>query len=177
MDNPVNLQSRKAFGVFGSMVRGWSLLDEGETPYGFAKDGERTFVIGAEAFRAMLVKAGLKDGTPAPGGTPDPGADFWLRPGVAEIELLRRRPDRASFLMPEAEVMKEQKELAPGDIVAVPALYAEVGPGGPHAGNAPPVAAVDDKDGPSHYQVVMGHDPLRTFLDPYLAGYLCMQCK
>lgn len=163
MDNPLILWTRKASGVLGALIREWT-LDPSTRPAGHRMEGERICVIPASAFREAL--AGLVEGAETA------GADYQLRDGIAEVELILRRPDRLAFLMPEEDILREQAAIAPGATIRVPALYIESG----QSGTAPSTPAVEST-ARAAYEVEVGKDPLRTFLDPYLASYSCMQCK
>lgn len=156
MDNPLTLWTMKAAGVLGALIREWT-LDPSTRPAGHWMEGERTYVVPAAALREAL--AGLVEGPESS------GADYQLRDGITEVELIFRRPDRMAFLMPEEDVMREQASIVPGATIRVPALYVEPGQWGAE-GTAK-----------AAYEVEVGQDPLRTFLDPYLASYSCMQCK
>lgn len=176
MDNPLTLNTRKACGVLGAMVRGWAQLADGTLPDGFRREDPRTLVADAKVFREMMRGAGLSDGTPEAGGTPDDKADFWLRPDVRKVELIARDPGRATLLLPDGDLIAEQEALAPGQVVMVPEFYLSQDTADGLT-NAPNTPAVEDDGVPALRAVKMGQEPLRGFLDPYLAAYLCTQCK
>ncbi|MEM7721189.1 MAG: hypothetical protein AAF376_02340 [Pseudomonadota bacterium] len=175
MDNPLTLNTRKACGVLGAMVRGWAQLGDDDLPDGFRREDPRTLVTDAIVFREMMRGAGLEDGTPEAGGSPDDKADFWLRPDVAEVELITRHSRRATLLLPDRDLIRKQEALAPGQVVMVPEFY--LSDDDDETLRAPDVPAVDEEGIPALRAVKMGNDPLRGFLDPYLAAYLCTQCK
>jgi len=176
MDNPINLRTRKASGVLGALIRSWALLRDEELPQGFTRLSDRSFVISAEDLRAMMRGAGLTDGTREPGQEPEPEPDFWLRDDIEEVELIRRKPERASLLLPERDVMEHQERfLSDGDPFMLPDFYL-VETADKNA-KAPDTPAVGEDHALAHRSVTMGKDPFRGFLDPYLALYLCTQCK
>lgn len=169
MDNPLTLWTKDAAGALGALIREWT-LEPASLPAGHRMEDDRTCVIPVDAFREAM--GGLVEGPREPGRPGAPRPDYQIREGIAEIELILRRPDRASILLPEKVILDEQ--VARGDtlVLRVPAIYAESGP----AGAAPETPAKGSKE-PAAYDVAASGNALEAFLDPYLASYCCMQCK
>ncbi len=170
MENPLTLNTRRAMGVLGAMIREWAT--QPETLESVAtRDGNRGWLIDVDAFHALMKEAKLMHGAAG-----DPNVDYAVRVGVKEIEILERGANRASLLLPEQSMMDEVNGFADGSSLRIPAFYADTDASGTPLGKILTPPAVDD-DRPGFHEVELGPDPLKTFLDPYLAGYLCVQCK
>lgn len=163
MDNPLTLWTKDAAGVLGAKIRAWT-LDPSSRPAGLRAEGDARFVMPVSDLVAAM--GGLAEG-------PEGAADYQLRPDVTEVELLVRKPNRVSFLLPEPAILEEQASGAEGGgKVRVPAIYADSEPN-----SDAPTASVRGDKGPATYEVSMRRNGLEAFLDPYLAAYCCMQCK
>ena len=169
MENPVTLRTKKAMGVLGRLIREWA-TDAASRPQHKLED-ERRCVFYIDGFRAALNGAGLTEGRPDGND-----GDYFIREGIDEVELLLRQPRRFSILLPEAEMIDHlQKQDGPLQ-VRMATLYAEVDPSEPDLGAKPIAPAVDD-NGPATYDVTLGEHPFECFLDPYMAAYVCGQCR
>lgn len=170
MENPLTLNTRKAMGVLGAMIRDWA-TEPATLEDVASRDGDRGWLIPVAAFHALMQKAGLTHGAPG-----DPNADYAVRDGVTAVEILQRGADRASLLLPEQSMMDEINGLSDGSKLRIPAFYAKTDALGVPLGKVLMPPAIED-DRPGFHEIELGPDPLATFLDPYLAGYLCVQCK
>lgn len=169
MENPIELRTRRAMGIVGGLIRKWSV--EPECRPAHRMEGERHCVIGIDAFLQVLAEQNLKRGDMAQG---DDG-DFAIRGDIREIELVLRKPDRISILLPEQEVMTGMTGDTAPQIMRMPALYSDIDPADPDLQKNPLRPATDDHR-PATYVVTLGKDPFDTFLDPYMAAYSFSQC-
>ncbi len=169
MENPVTLRTKKAMGVLGSLIRQWT-IDPDARPQHTVEDARRC-VFYIDGFREALNAAGLKEGRP----DRDDG-DYIIRDGVAEVELILRQPERFSILLPEAEMIRHLQEHDGPLQLRMATLYTEIDPADPDLGANPITPAIED-DGPATYDVTLGEDPFASFLDPYMASYVCGQCR
>lgn len=176
--NPCLLQTKRATGIFGALIRDWT-LNTGNRPAG-TFDGTDRYVVGREAFRDALHQAGLRDAEhiETEGGTAEP--DFALRDDVTEIELIDRKPTRFSILLPEQgmlQQLEDQISAGKGPMkINLPRLYLDVDMNGPEPSAADFNPAAEET-GEANYSVTLGENPFETFLDPHLAGYSCTQCR
>ncbi len=157
--NPITIHSRKALAGIGALIRSWT-LDAASRPDGIEEYG-RLWVIERAVFEKALAARGLSA-----------GVDYQLRDGIEAVELVVRRDDRATLVLPEAAVLRE---VAAGDTtVALPRLYRDTDrwPVGdpPH-----PQALAEDEL--AMYAVTLGSDPFADFLDAHMAAYSVTQCK
>ncbi|MEM9549693.1 MAG: hypothetical protein AAGA05_00875 [Pseudomonadota bacterium] len=167
MSHPFMLHTQRALAVFGELIRTWT-IDPASRPDHSAEFGNRILVVDAKDLRDILIDGhGLTEDADRGKG------DFIIRHGVEQIELILRDPTgvRATFLMPEVEVMQAQIASTDGVTAEVPAFYFT----DPVRGRVPDDAG---RQSPAFVPVTMpgNEDPMRAFLDPYLASYLCMQC-
>lgn len=170
MDNPMTLHTRKAMRVLGRLIAEWSLdPDSRPADAKFEADG-RVMVIQADSFRKLLM------------GQPDGDAlsdqDFALRAGIAEVELILRRPDRFSILLPESEALAHQAQVAKDGFqprVRMARLYLDIDAADASRGS-PVNAEIDDETTPANYDLVVDDKALDAFLHPHMAAYCCTQC-
>lgn len=169
MENPFTLRTKRAMGVFGRLVREWTLDPAARPPH--STDEDRRCVIYVDAFRSALSAAGLTEGR---SGDPVDG-DFAIRDGIEEVELILRQPKRFSVLLPEEDVLRQLQDQQGPLQLRLARLYAEVSPDQLNLKDNP-FPPSDDSDEAATYDLVLGDDPFRTFLDPYMAAYTCSQC-
>ncbi|WP_424986849.1 hypothetical protein [Microbulbifer sp. S227A] len=173
-DNPIELRTRKAMRVIGKLIEEWSINPDSHP------EGARTELDG----RLIVFSRGVFQKTlqalPEIDRLGD--EDYILRDNIAEIELMLRRPDRFSILLPEPEAIAFQQNAVQQGLwptVSLPMFYAEVPWDEGGDGWMPHVASPDSRDdAPAGYAVQLsGENPLDEFLRPYLAGYCCTQCS
>lgn len=169
MENPIELRTRRAMGVVGGLIRKWSTDPDCRPAH--RMEGDRHCVIGIDAFLQVLAAQNLIRGDMAR----DDEGDFAIRSDIREIELVLRKPDRISVLLPEQEVMTGMTGNSPPQLMRMPSLYSDIDPADPDLQNNPLRRAADDLR-PATYVVTLGKDPFDTFLDPYMAAYSFSQC-
>ncbi|WP_282610498.1 hypothetical protein [Pelagibius sp. Alg239-R121] len=167
MENPVTLRTKKAMGVLGKLIREWT-VDPASRP-DHRLEEERRCVFYVDAFRNALNGEGLNEGQPESGD-----GDYCIRAGIEEVELILRQPNRFSILLPEAEMIHHLLDHDLPLQVRVAAVYAEVVPGDP---DAVPIRPAIEDSGPANYEVTLRDQPFECFLDPYMAAYVCGQCR
>ncbi len=169
MKNAMELRTRRASGVFGRLVREWTLDFDAAVPHRQEADGRLLISVGD--LRAILTENGLVEGN----ADDDMDGDYRIRADIEEIELIPRRPKRFSILLPEKGVLEGLQSGDAGQL-RMAAVYAEVDPAKPELDLKQLRAAADDGR-PATYQVTLeGEDRFRKFLDPYMASYMCTQC-
>ena len=156
-------------GVVGGLIREWSVQPESRPAHRMEDD--RHCVIGIETFLQVLAAQNLVQGEMSR----DDDGDFAIRSNIREIELVLRKPDRISVLLPEQHVMTGLTGGRRPQLVRMPALYSEIDPADPDLQRHPLRPATDDQR-PATYVVTLGKDPFGTFLDPYMAAYSFSQC-
>lgn len=163
MQNPVILKTMQAHKIFGKLIRIWSLLPDEQFSKEVGQVSGRFLLIDVKNFHAILAGEKLID-----------QVDYEIRDGIEHIELIKRTPNRAGFLLPEPEVLsKVQTNLKPGDVVCVPAVYGYDAATQDYEADQQAETACP----PTHRPVVVGKNPLETFLDPYLSSYMVTQCQ
>lgn len=173
-NNPIELKTRKALRVMGRLIEDWSINPKSHPVGARTELDGRLIVFTREAFETAL--AGLSDDDRL---TAD---DYALRDNIAEIELLLRRPDRFSIVLPEPEAIKFQHRALQQDLwptVSLPMVYGNIpwDTASPDWAVHVEIAEMRDND-PAGYMVQLsGENPLDEFLRPYLAGYCCTQCS
>ena len=170
MDNPMTLHSRKAMRVLGRLISEWS-LDPDSRPAGakYEADG-RIMVIQADGFRKLLMGQ--------PDGDDLSDQDFTLRSGITEVELILRRSDRFSILLPEPEALTHQAQVAKDGFqprVRMARLYLDIDAADASMG-LPVNTKIDDENTPAYYDLVVDDMALDAFLHPHMAAYCCTQC-
>lgn len=173
-NNPIELKTRKALRVMGRLIEEWS-IDPDSHPAGARTEFDGRLIVFP---RAALQKTleGLPD---ADRLTEE---DYELRDNIAEIELLLRRPDRFSIVLPEPEAIEFQHRALQQDLwptVTLPMVYGDIPWDTASQDWAVHVEIAEMRDNdPAGYMVQLsGENPLDEFLRPYLAGYCCTQCS
>lgn len=176
--NPCLLQTKRAAGIFGALIRDWTLNAE-RRPEG-TYQGDNRYIVSREVFRSALHQAGLFDAEQLIAEGSNAVPDFALRQGVTEIEMIDRQTARFSILLPEQAMLTQISDQVSADSgpvkVSLPALYLDVYMDGPER-SAENFNVASGEEGPANYSVTLGENPFETFLDPYLAGYICTQCR
>ncbi len=168
MKNAMELRTRKASGVFGRLIRQWTLEFDTDLPHRREPDGR--LVIAAEVLRNILAEADLVEGD-----ADGEDGDYHIRSDIEEIDLIPRQPGRFSVLMPEKDVLRALRAEESGHL-RMAAVYAEVDPAKPDLDLAQ-LRPADSDLRPATYTVTFdGDDKFRKFLDPYMASYMCTQC-
>ena len=169
MDNALQLKTRRATGVLGGLIRKWALELSPEPPMRLEGDGR--WIIPVHAFRRIMKNHGLDEAK----SDTDSG-DYRIRDDIEEIELITRKPNRFSVLLPEAEIIRSLSEEENFARLQMATLYADVDPAKPEI-DLKEVRSPDDDDRPATYEVTLeGDDKFKKFLDPYMAAYVCSQC-
>lgn len=172
LQNPFILQTRHATGVFGRLVRTWA-IDEGARKKLAGKSKlprSGRLVVKVKRFRKALSDAGLRE------GTEKKPADFCIRDGVEEVQLIVRKPECFTILLPERRILRELGKARPPITVRVANLYLDVAKAGSDLDYANLPRAEGDH-GAATYDLRLGADPFGTFLDPFMASYICSQCR
>ena len=117
--------------------------------------------------RAILKENGLVEGR----SDDELDGDYHIRPDIEEIELIPRTPKRFSILLPERKVLKGLQTQNSSEL-RMATIYADVKPDD----------VVDLNSVPAHgratYRVILeGEDKFSKFLEPYMASYMCTQCR
>ena len=153
MHNPIQFTSDKGLRCFGALLRGWT---KGTTdlPAGAVEDGRITRVPTARLVEFL---------TSEPQGLTE-GVDFSIRAGIEYIELIRRRADTASVLLPEKAVIEAQEQAAE-TTVAMPRFYATLG-------------IPSEEGAEALYRLPLPADGMsfEDFMDRHLGFYTCAQC-
>lgn len=173
-NNPMELKTRKALRVVGGLIEEWSINPKSHPAGARSELGGRLIIFTREAFEAALANLPENDRLSED--------DYKLRDNIAEIELLLRRPDRFSVLLPEPEAIEFQHRALQQDLwptVSLPMVYRDIPWDTASEDWAVPVEIAEIRDNdPAGYMVQLsGENPLDEFLRPYLAGYCCTQCS
>ncbi len=173
-NNPIELRTRKALRVMGRLIEDWSVNPDSHPAGARTELDGRLIVFSRGVFQKTL------EALPEADRLTD--EDYILREDIAEIELLLRRPDRFSILLPEPEAIAFQQNAVQQGLwptVSLPMVYADVPWDSDNPGWAAHVQITGTRDGdPAGYTVQLsGENPLDEFLRPYLAGYCCTQCS
>lgn len=176
-DNPIQLVSRKSMRVIGMLIEKWS-LDPASRPAGARTEADgRLIVFSADTFRNLL--AGLPDGDALEEGRGPFDGDYFLREDIEEVELILRRKDRVSLLLPEPEAMAfhhkiiDQQSL-PG--LSLATMFYDIEKDTLDQGLPAHVEASNGADPATYPMHISSGNPLDAFLRPYLAAYSCTQC-
>ena len=173
-NNPIELKTRKALRVMGGLIEDWSVNPKSHPASARTELDGRLIVFTREAFEAVLADLSEEDRLTE--------SDYKLHDNVAEIELLLRRPDRFSIVLPDPEAIAFQHRALQQDLwptVSLPMLYADVEWGASERDWPVPVESKtqSDDDAAGYTVQLSGENPLDEFLRPYLAGYCCTQCS
>jgi hypothetical protein len=169
MENALQLKTRKATGVLGRLIRQWAVDLETRPP--LRLEGDCRWIIAIDDFRRILADNDLIEGK----SSNDTG-DYAIREGIDEIELIGRRPNRFSILLPEGEAIRSLLETENAAQLSMAALYSEVDPARPEL-DLSKLRPSERDDRPATYKVTMqGDEKFEKFLDPYMAAYVCSQC-
>ncbi len=164
MKNAMELRTRRASGVFGRLIREWTVEFDNTIPHDRETDGR--LIIEVETLRGILTDNGLVEGD-----ADSEDGDYHIRDDIQQIELIPRRPNRFSVLLPERDVLRSLQGQSGGEL-RMPAVYSEV-----DATSGTLQLDQLAEEGPAAYVVSLeGEDKFRKFLDPYMASYLCTQC-
>lgn len=169
-DNPMTLRTRKAMRVLGSLISEWSLDPDSRPASAKLEANGRVLVIGVESFRKILMGQ--------PGGDALGDRDFTLRAGITEVELILRRADRFSILLPEPEALEHQAKVVKNGLqplVLMARMYLDIDAADADIG-LPVNAEIEDETTPANYNLVVDDTALDAFLHPHLAAYCCTQC-
>ncbi|MBL4767733.1 MAG: hypothetical protein JKY94_08465 [Rhodobacteraceae bacterium] len=158
MENPFTPKTQRGLRAFGKLIREWAANPDAVP--NVVQDA-RTFLINREDFIKAMEPA---LNTPANGN----GPDYLLRDDVEEVELIVRIPNRFTVVLPEEQALAEYQAPWPRP-VEVPAIYG-------YAVDANAVAALGD-DAPATYTVDLDNNNFKEFLEPFMAGYSCSQCR
>ncbi|MDU9003676.1 hypothetical protein [Sedimentitalea todarodis] len=173
-NNPIELKTRKALRVIGGLIEAWSINPKSHPSGARTELDGRLIVFTKEAFEHSLANLPENDRL-----TED---DYALRENIIEIELLLRRPDRFSIVLPEPEAIEFQHTALEQDLwptVSLPRMYSEVSWSSSDQDWPTPFAGgtASDSDAAGYVVQLDGENPLDEFLRPYLAGYCCTQCS
>lgn len=173
-NNPIELKTRKAQRVIGGLIEDWSVNPKSYPAGARTELDGRLVVLTREAFETVLASLSETDRL-----TDD---DYKLRDNIAEIELLLRRPDRFSIVLPEPEAIEFQHRALQQDLwptVSLPKMYGEVSWSASEQDWPAPFegGSASDDDAAGYVVQLDGENPLDEFLRPYLAGYCCTQCS
>lgn len=149
---PFKLLTRSGARVLGELMRNWAT--GGLPPEANETGQSATMTI--DDLKTHLSAQGLSEGT-----------DYSVRTGVNKVELYRRVPDTATFLMPESEAITRFEE--PGaHNVDLPSQYLEIL-------LSPKIGGLYQTPY-ANYPFQIDSDGYEEFLDPFMASYMCMQC-
>ena len=153
MENPFTPNTQKALRAFGELIRQWSTGEK--TPPGDPGEA-RTIVMTIQKFQDCLQEVDPSLVVPN---------DYEIRNDVQHVEIIWRRDDWFSVLLPEpnATARPEPGQTKP---VAIPLLYV---PDDPSSVELAP-------NDPATKKVELTQANFEVFLDPYMAGYCCTQC-
>ncbi|MGR3742862.1 MAG: hypothetical protein ACU0BC_01710 [Pseudooceanicola nanhaiensis] len=171
-NNPIELRTRKALRVVGALLDKWT-TDASSRPSSASVEADgRLIVFDVADLEAQMDSLPEEDRLV-------PGTDYHLRDGIKQIELVLRRPDRVSFLLPEPEAMKHHHDLVnngemPGIMLAT--LYRDLDKDEIEKQMPVFLDGLPDEDPATYLVHVSGKNPLDAFLHPYLASYCCAQC-
>lgn len=169
MENALQLKTRKATGVLGKLIRSWAVDLDTRPP--FRVEGDCRWIIAVDDFRSLLRDNGLIEAI----SDTDTG-DYKIRDDIDEIELITRKPNRFSVLLPEAEIIRSLADNKDAAQLQMATLYADVDPASPEL-DMTDLRDPQDDDRPATYRVTMqGDQKFEKFLDPYMAAYICSQC-
>ncbi|MCR9139602.1 MAG: hypothetical protein NXI27_26635 [Alphaproteobacteria bacterium] len=169
MENAFQLKTRRATGVLGMLIRQWAVDLDTRPP--FRLEGDCRWIIAVEDFRDLLKSHGLEEAR----SETDSG-DYLIRDDIEEIELITRKPNRFSVLLPEADIIRSLADSKGASQMQMATLYADVDPARPELDMGDLRDPLDD-DRPATYKVTMdGDGKFEKFLDPYMAAYVCSQC-
>lgn len=173
---PAELQfvprTQRALRVLGELIEEWT-LDPTSRPG--RRDGDGRMVLDLRAFVTLLRERGLCDTA-----SDSTVADFEVREGVSEIELIERRSDRFSILLPEPHLVEVFRGFPPFTY-KIPAVYGTVDYGDVELSrrdDAPAmvdyrIAEYEEDPAPGTED---GREVTRRFLSLHMAGYSCSQC-
>ena len=167
MMNPIVLKTTNAANRLGELVEIWS-KSPADAPGTLSGDKRTVSMSRAEFTTAMGLE--IAD-------------EFEIRDGVDFVELVVRRSNTATLLLPETSVFEHHAKVladgsaasdrAPTTIIAVPRVYMDLSPDTAKVG----VGDIETNlSVPSNYEVEVTGDALDAFLRPFMAGYVCTQC-
>lgn len=169
MENALQLKTRKATGVLGKLIRQWALDLDTRPP--FRMEGDCRWIIAVEDFRSLLSDSGLVEAN-----SQNDTGDYLIRDDIDEIELITRKPNRFSVLLPEAEIIQSLLDNEDTAQLQMASVYAEVDPARPEL-DLSGLRDTQEDSRPATYKVTMeGDKKFEKFLDPYMASYVCSQC-
>lgn len=170
--DPIEILSTKGLRVMGKCIAQWCVDPIKRPPNTRIEAGGRLVVFSKEDFLAHLEALPEEERLTR--------RDIRIRDDVKEIELIVRRDDRLSILLPDPEALKHQKVIQQrGHPVAVmlPTLYQLLNKDDQQGKPWMDVNLdVTDLDPKTEEMRLIGGDPFEQFLYPYLASYLCAQC-
>lgn len=152
MNNPLKPINLKALRTLGELVRSWSI--PGALPDD-ARVDDHTYCIDREKFEQILADKGLKA-----------GEDYILRPNIKSIELVVRREDVFTVTLPEQ--FTDLDADSGTTVIELPVIY---------EGIEPDSVINGDDSTPATVEVQVTNTKLDAFLDPYVASYVCSQCR
>lgn len=173
-NNPIELMTRKALRVLGGLIEQWSVNPKSHPANARTELDGRLIIFSKDEFTRILSELPESDRLTE--------SDYKLRDNITEIELLLRRPDRFSIVLPEPEALEFQVRALEQDLwptINMPWIYNNVHWAGPGQGWPASTRALspDTSENVGYPVQLDGENPLDEFLRPYLAGYCCTQCS